>query len=194
MVAICRLKRVAADAGQHHPSPPPKAALSRRRILLVGAGPGVARGGARPALPLGYTCVIYDADPFAGGDDAHADPEIPLAGTCSTKCANTSSTSNRRRASARIVVEDLLALKTCVIFVSSGAPRELGWRSWGAKKPSAGYPHRRRLAILGFVRPDLDRQRVIVLGGGNTAMDCCRTCNVSAAIRSTSSCAPASRR
>ena len=67
-VAICRLKRVAADnkgdiVGR---MPGPAAKKNGKRIALVGAGPASLTV-ARDLLPLGYTCVIYDADPRAGG-------------------------------------------------------------------------------------------------------------------------------
>jgi formate dehydrogenase beta subunit len=50
------------------------------------------------------------------------------------------------------------------------------------------------LASVSFGHVDKIGKRVIVLGGGNTAMDCCRSARASAARRSRSSCAPASRR
>src|SRR4030088_3219085 len=67
-VAICRLKRVAADykgdVSDRMPSAPTK--RNGKKIALVGAGPASLTV-ARDLAPLGYHCVIYDADARAGG-------------------------------------------------------------------------------------------------------------------------------
>src|SRR5690349_21362832 len=67
-VAICRLKRVAADYKDdiRDRLPAPAAAANGKRIALIGAGPASLTV-ARDLLPLGYTCVVYDQDPSAGG-------------------------------------------------------------------------------------------------------------------------------
>ena len=67
-VAICRLKRVAADYKDDIRSRLPKPAARRngKRVACVGAGPASLTV-ARDLLPLGYTCAIYDGDEKAGG-------------------------------------------------------------------------------------------------------------------------------
>jgi hypothetical protein len=67
-VAICRLKRVAADLKDdiRHRLPKRAAKMNGKRIALVGAGPASLTV-ARDLAPLGYECVIYDADSQAGG-------------------------------------------------------------------------------------------------------------------------------
>ncbi|HEX5280924.1 MAG TPA: NAD(P)-binding protein, partial [Micropepsaceae bacterium] len=67
-VAICRLKRVAADNKSDIRDRLPVAAKQKngRRVALLGAGPASLTV-ARDLLPLGYTCVLYDQDPSAGG-------------------------------------------------------------------------------------------------------------------------------
>ena len=66
-VAICRLKRVAADfkddIRQRLPRP---AARNGKRIALVGGGPA-SLAVARDLAPLGYHCTVFDSDPKAGG-------------------------------------------------------------------------------------------------------------------------------
>src|SRR6266850_1063340 len=66
-VAICRLKRVAADFKDDvkHRMPKP-AAKNGRRIALVGGGPA-SLAVARDLAPLGYHCTVFDSDPKAGG-------------------------------------------------------------------------------------------------------------------------------
>src|ERR1700691_2465102 len=67
-VAICRLKRVAADykgaAGGGIPKPATQ--QNGKKIALIGAGPASLTV-ARDLAPLGYHCVLYDIDPRAGG-------------------------------------------------------------------------------------------------------------------------------
>src|SRR5437773_1662762 len=67
-VAICRLKRVAADFKDDIRArlPKPAAAKNGKRIALVGGGPASLTV-ARDLAPLGYHCVVFDQDPKAGG-------------------------------------------------------------------------------------------------------------------------------
>src|SRR6266404_8042010 len=67
-VAICRLKRVAADYKDDIRSrlPRPAAQKNGKRIALVGCGPASLTV-ARDLAPLGYECVIFDQDPKPGG-------------------------------------------------------------------------------------------------------------------------------
>src|SRR5262245_4146253 len=67
-VAICRLKRVAADNKNDVKARMPRAATEKngKRVALIGAGPA-SLPVARDLLPLGYTCVLYDSDLSAGG-------------------------------------------------------------------------------------------------------------------------------
>src|ERR1700741_5314073 len=67
-VAICRLKRVAADlkGDIRHRLPKRAPRKNGKRIALVGAGPASLTV-ARDLAPLGYECVIFDGDAQAGG-------------------------------------------------------------------------------------------------------------------------------
>src|SRR3979411_1016867 len=67
-VALCRLKRVAADFKDDIRDRLPKPAASKngKRIALVGGGPA-SLAVARDLAPLGYRCVVFDQDPKAGG-------------------------------------------------------------------------------------------------------------------------------
>src|SRR5215470_10875057 len=67
-VAICRLKRVAADYKDDIRDRLPKPATQKngKRIACIGAGPASLTV-ARDLLPLGYQVVIFDGDPQAGG-------------------------------------------------------------------------------------------------------------------------------
>ncbi|MEO8741005.1 MAG: NAD(P)-binding protein, partial [Casimicrobiaceae bacterium] len=66
-VAICRLKRVAADHKEDIRDRLPKCApRNGKRVALIGAGPASLTV-ARDLAPLGYECVVYDGDHRAGG-------------------------------------------------------------------------------------------------------------------------------
>jgi NADPH-dependent glutamate synthase beta subunit-like oxidoreductase len=67
-VAICRLKRVAADYKEDIRPRLPKPAAQKlgKRIACVGAGPASLTV-ARDLAPLGYDVVVYDGDARAGG-------------------------------------------------------------------------------------------------------------------------------
>ncbi|MEO7152936.1 MAG: NAD(P)-binding protein, partial [Burkholderiaceae bacterium] len=67
-VAICRLKRVAADLKDDVASLMPRPAIQKngKRIACVGAGPA-ALTVARDLAPLGYEVTVFDGDAKAGG-------------------------------------------------------------------------------------------------------------------------------
>ena len=80
-VAICRLKRVAADFKDDvkHRMPKPLA-KNGKRIALVGGGPA-SLAVARDLAPLGYHCTVFDADPKAGGMMRSQIPKFRLPDT-----------------------------------------------------------------------------------------------------------------
>jgi formate dehydrogenase beta subunit len=67
-VAICRLKRVAADNKDDVAARMPKAPKQKngKRIACIGGGPASLTV-ARDLAPLGYDITVYEADPKAGG-------------------------------------------------------------------------------------------------------------------------------
>ena len=80
-VAICRLKRVAADYKDdiRHRLPKPVRQKNGKRIALVGGGPASLTV-ARDLAPLGYQCVVFDQDPKAGGMIRTQIPTLSPAG------------------------------------------------------------------------------------------------------------------
>ena len=178
-VAICRLKRVAADykgdvAGL---MPTPPATRNGKRIACIGAGPASLTV-ARDLSPLGYEVSVFDSEAQAGGfmrsqipkfrlPDAVIDEEIGYA-----LSSGAAFLANRRIDSLKRLLDEAYD----AVFVGCGAPRgrdlDIPGRSEAAAHIGIGIDW---LASVAFGHVKTIGERVIVLGGGNTAMDCCRT-------------------
>jgi NADPH-dependent glutamate synthase beta subunit-like oxidoreductase len=178
-VAICRLKRVAADnkGDVDGRMPPPAAKKNGKRIVCVGAGPASLTV-ARDLAPLGYDIVLYDSDPRAGGMIRSQIPRFRLPEeVIDEEVGYITGLGMELRLGQRIdSLKALLAEDYDAIFVGSGAPRgrdlDLPGRKEAAKNIHIGIDW---LSSVSFEHIDKIGRRVIVLGGGNTAMDCCRT-------------------
>lgn len=178
-VAICRLKRVAADNKGDVQARMPKPAAQRngKRIACVGAGPSSLTV-ARDLAPLGYAVTVFEADPKAGGFMRTQVPRFRLPESVIDEETGyildlgVDFVGGHRIESMR----DLLAQGYDAIFVGSGAPRgrdlDLPGRQEAAAQIHVGLDW---LANVYFGHVTSVGKRVLVLGGGNTAMDCCRS-------------------
>ncbi|MBI3707961.1 MAG: FAD-dependent oxidoreductase [Proteobacteria bacterium] len=178
-VAICRLKRVAADYKDDIRSLLPKAPSTRngKRVALIGAGPASLTV-ARDLLPLGYQVVIYDGDARAGGMMRTQIPKFRLPETVLDEEVNyIVDMGPELRLGRRIdSFKALLAERYDAIFVGTGAPRGRDLDMPGRKEAAANiHVGIDWLASVSFGHINKIGKRVIVLGGGNTAMDCCRS-------------------
>src|SRR5271165_551122 len=178
-VAICRLKRVAADYKDDIRGRLPKPVVRKngKRIALVGGGPASLTV-ARDLAPLGYHCVVFDQDPKAGGMMRTQIPKFRLPdAVIDEECDYILNLGIEFVGGRRIdSMKALLAESFDAIFVGSGAPRgrelDIPGRQEAAKNIHIGIDW---LSSVSFGHITRIRQRVIVLGGGNTAMDCCRS-------------------
>ncbi|MDZ4814333.1 MAG: FAD-dependent oxidoreductase [Pseudomonadota bacterium] len=177
-VAICRLKRVAADNKTDIRGRLPKAGASNgKRIACVGAGPASLTV-ARDLAPLGYHVTLFDADPKAGGFMRTQVPRFRLPeSVIDEETGYILDMGVEFRGGTRInSMKDLMAEGFDAVFVGSGAPRgrdlDLPGRREAAANIHLGIDW---LASVSFQHIDKIGRRVIVLGGGNTAMDCCRS-------------------
>src|ERR1700680_3298997 len=125
-VAICRLKRVAADHKDDIRGRLPVAPAQKngKRIALIGAGPASLTV-ARDLLPLGYTCVVYDQDASAGGMMRTQIPKFRLPETVLDEEVNyILDLKPELRLGKRInSMKAILAEGYDAIFVGCGAPR-----------------------------------------------------------------------
>jgi NADPH-dependent glutamate synthase beta subunit-like oxidoreductase len=178
-VAICRLKRVAADHKGDITArlPKPAAAHNGKRIALVGAGPASLTV-ARDLAPLGYHCVVYDSDPRAGGMIRSQIPHFRLPEEVIDEEVGyiTELGLEMRLGQPIDSMKALLAEDYDAVFVGSGAPRgrdlDIPGRQDAAANIHIGIDW---LSSVSFGHITKIGKRVIVLGGGNTAMDCCRS-------------------
>ncbi len=178
-VAICRLKRVAADYKDdiRDRLPKPAAKKNGKRIALVGGGPASLTV-ARDLAPLGYHCVVFDQDPKAGGMIRTQIPKFRLPDSViDEECGYILHLGVEFRGGKRIdSMKALLSENWDAIFVGSGAPRgrdlDIPSRKEAAKNIHIGIDW---LSSVSFGHIDKIGKRVVVLGGGNTAMDCCRS-------------------
>lgn len=178
-VAICRLKRVAADYKDDIRArlPQPAPTKNGKRVALVGAGPASLTV-ARDLAPLGYDCVVFDGDKEAGGMMRTQIPKFRLPDSViDEETGYILGLGVDFRSGQRIdSMKALLTEGYDAIFVGSGAPRgrdlDIPGRTEAAANIHIGIDW---LSSVSFGHIDKIGKRVIVLGGGNTAMDCCRS-------------------
>ena len=178
-VAICRLKRVAADYKDdiRERLPKPASKKNGKRIALVGGGPASLTV-ARDLAPLGYHCVVFDQDPKAGGMIRTQIPKFRLPDSViDEECGYILDLGVEFRSGTRVdSMKSLLGENWDAIFVGSGAPRgrdlDIPGRKEAAKNIHIGIDW---LSSVSFGHISKIGRRVVVLGGGNTAMDCCRS-------------------
>jgi len=178
-VAICRLKRVAADSkgdiGKRLPAAPSQ--KNGRRVACIGAGPASLTV-ARDLAPLGYEVTVFDQDALAGGMIRSQIPRFRLpVEVIDEEVGYVMDRGVVFRGGVRInSMKKLLDEGYDAIFVGTGAPRgrdlDLPGRKEAAKNIHIGIDW---LSSVSFGHVSKIGKRVIVLGGGNTAMDCCRT-------------------
>jgi len=178
-VAICRLKRVAADFKSDIRArlPKPAAACNGKRVALVGAGPASLTV-ARDLAPLGYEIVVFDQDPGAGGMMRTQIPKFRLPDSVlDEEVGYILDLGIEFRGGHRIdSLKALLAEGYNAVFVGSGAPRGRDLDVPGRKEAAANiHIGIDWLSSVSFGHITSIGSRVIVLGGGNTAMDCCRS-------------------
>jgi NADPH-dependent glutamate synthase beta subunit-like oxidoreductase len=178
-VAICRLKRVAADfkgdeVRARMPRPGPS---NGKRVACVGAGPASLTV-ARDLATQGYAVTVFDGEKKAGGFIRTQIPRFRLPETViDEECGYILGLGVEFRGGQRIdSMRALLAENFDAVFVGCGAPRgrdlDVPGRREAAAHIHVGIDW---LASVSFGHVTSVKPRVIVLGGGNTAMDCCRS-------------------
>ena len=178
-VAICRLKRVAADnkgdISDYLPRVPK--VKNGKKIALIGAGPA-SLAVARDLLPLGYEVHLFEKDPVGGGmmrsqipsfrlPESVLNEEVDQILNMGVECHFGHEISSMKA---------MLEQNFDAYFIGTGAPRgrdlELPGRAEVDDQIHIGIDW---LSSVAFGHIERIEGKVIVMGGGNTAMDCCRT-------------------
>ncbi len=179
-VAICRLKRVAADNKEdiRHRLTPIPTQKNGKRIACIGAGPASLTV-ARDLAPLGYEVHVYDGEKQGGGFIRSQIPRFRLpaevideeVGYITERGGVVTHYGERVES-----LKGLLAEGYDAVFIGCGAPRgrdlDVPGRAEAAANIHIGIDW---LSSVSFGHITSVGRRVIVLGGGNTAMDCCRS-------------------
>ena len=179
-VAICRLKRVAADNKEDFDNLLPEIPSEKngKQIALIGGGPASLTV-ARDLLPLGYEVTVFEKDPKPGGlmrtnipsfrlPEEVLDEEVYRVIKMGAKFVN-----NTEIKSMKSLIEDE---KFDAVFVGTGAPKgknlNIPGRNEASENIHIGIDW---LTSIAFEHISSIGKKVVVIGGGNTAMDCCRT-------------------
>jgi NADPH-dependent glutamate synthase beta subunit-like oxidoreductase/ferredoxin len=178
-VAICRLKRVAADhRGEvKHLLPTAPAVKNGKKVALIGAGPASLTV-ANDLMPLGYQVTIFEKAPRAGGlmrvnipafrlPEQVLDEEIGYIVDMGVDVRYNTPVES---------LEALLAgAEYDAVFVGSGAPRGKELEIPGRRDSDQIFIGIEWLESIHFGHIDSVGKRVLIIGVGNTAMDCCRS-------------------
>jgi formate dehydrogenase beta subunit len=178
-VAICRIKRVAADLRGDVSARLPKAPAKKngKRVACIGAGPASLTV-ANDLMPLGYEVVIFEKNKLPGGLMRTNVPSFRLpAAVLDDEIAMIVDMGVDVRYGAPVAsLKGLLDEGFDAVFVGSGAPRgkdlELPGRKEAAANIHIGIDW---LESVAFDHIKTIGEKVLIIGVGNTAMDCCRS-------------------
>jgi NADPH-dependent glutamate synthase beta subunit-like oxidoreductase len=177
-VAICRLKRVAADLRGDITDRLPKAPAQKngKRVALVGAGPSSLTV-ANDLLPLGYDVTIYEKHNQPGGLMRVSIPSFRLpASVIDEECQYIIGMGATMKYNTPVTsMKALLDEGYDAVFVGSGAPHGKDLDIPGRHDTPSIHVGLDWLAGVHFGHIEHIEPRVLIIGVGNTAMDCCRT-------------------
>lgn len=188
-VAIGYLERFAADFARHdttRPAPQATPSPAAVKIAVVGSGPA-SLSFAGEMSRRGYSVHVFEALHEIGGVLKYGIPEFRLpneivdAEIDQLRAAGVEFTPDCVIGKT-LSYEDLLEMGFKGVFVASGAglPRFMGIPGENYIGVMSSNEYLTRINLMGAGRPDwktpvIKGKRVAVIGGGNTAMDSCRT-------------------
>ena len=178
-VAICRLKRVAADNRDEveHLVPQKPAQTNGKKIALVGAGPASLTV-ANDLAPLGYECTVFEAHHRPGGLMISNIPSFRLPEeVLDEEIGYIEKMGVEIKLNSRIEsLKGLMDEGYDAVFIGSGAPKGKDLKIEGRDEADANiHIGIDWLESVAFEHVEKIGKRVLIIGVGNTAMDCCRT-------------------
>ena len=177
-VAICRLKRVTYDYKDDIANLMPTPEIGNgKKVGLIGGGPASLTV-ARDLVMMGYQCTLFEKDPQAGGLMRTNIPSFRLPEeVLNEEVDQVLNLGIKTEFNSEIKsMKDFLEKDFDAVFVGTGAPKgrdiNIEGREAADKNIHIGIDW---LTSIAFEHTKSVGKKVIVLGGGNTAMDCCRT-------------------
>ena len=178
-VAICRLKRVAADHRDDITASLPKAPpeTNGKKVALIGAG-CASLAVANDLIPLGYEVTIFEALEIAGGLMRTNIPKFRLPPkVLNEEIGYIIDMGAELKLNHRIEsMKDFLDTGGFdAVFVGTGAPRGKELKLPGRYDTENIHIGIDWLESVAFEHQKSIGKNVLIIGVGNTAMDCCRT-------------------
>ena len=176
-VAICRLKRVAADHRDDISDRLPKATESNgKKVALIGAG-CASLTVANDLAPLGYEVTIFEALKTTGGLMRTNIPQFRLPPkVLDEEIGYILDIGVDLKFDHPIdSMKELLDEGYDAVFVGTGAPRGKNLEIPGRYNSENIHIGIDWLESVAFDHIETIGKRVLIIGVGNTAMDCCRT-------------------
>jgi formate dehydrogenase beta subunit len=177
-VAICRLKRVAADRRGEvkHLLPRASAQKNGKRVACIGAGPASLTV-ANDLMPLGYQVTIFEKQDKPGGLMRSNIPSFRLPEHVLGEEIDyiLDMGVDIRYKSPVSSMNALLGEGFDALFVGSGAPRGKNLELPGRNDSGRIHIGIDWLESVAFGHVSSIGERVLIIGVGNTAMDCCRS-------------------
>ncbi|MGD0501266.1 MAG: FAD-dependent oxidoreductase [Steroidobacteraceae bacterium] len=178
-VAICRLKRVAADQRDEVSDLLPRAPQQKngKRVACIGAGPASLTV-ANDLVPLGYDVTIFEQYNVAGGLMRTNIPAFRLpAKVLDEEIGYVVGMGARLELNAPIgSMRGLLESGNFdAVFVGTGAPKGKELELPGRHDSGRVHIGIAWLESVAFQHVEKIGERVLIIGVGNTAMDCCRS-------------------
>jgi len=176
-VAICRLKRVAADHRDDISDRLPKATKSNgKKVALIGAG-CASLTVANDLAPLGYEVTIFEALKTTGGLMRTNIPQFRLPPkVLDEEIGYILDIGVDLKLNHPIEsMKELLDEGYDAVFVGTGAPRGKNLEIPGRYDSENIHIGIDWLESVAFDHVETIGKQVLIIGVGNTAMDCCRT-------------------
>ena len=177
-VAICRLKRVAADLRSDikHRLPAVPKHKNGKRVACIGAG-CASLTVANDLLPLGYEVTVFEKYDVTGGLIRTNIPAFRLpAEVLDDEIDQILEMGVDLRLNTPVnSMADFLEDDFSAVFVGTGAPLGRDLKIPGRNTTSQIFVGIQWLESVAFGHVDSIGKRVLIIGAGNTAMDCCRT-------------------
>ncbi len=177
-VAICRLKRVAADlrGDYKHRLPAIPQKKNGKRVACIGAGPASLTV-ANDLMPLGYSVTMFEKQDKPGGLMRSNIPSFRLPeDVLAEETGNILDFGVDIRYNSPVnSLQSLLSEGYDAVFVGTGAPRGKDLEIPGRHDTDRIHIGIDWLESVAFGHIDKIGEKVLIIGVGNTAMDCCRT-------------------